>query len=103
MVRLVAQAVQEVQHQYQEAALSYVRLMADTEVSTLIQAVAAAEVLLVAAVDIMTKIQIRLYALAMQVIQTVRVLVLTQARVAQQELLAKPETLYMLAVVAVVE
>nr|WP_166433573.1 hypothetical protein [Enterocloster clostridioformis]DAU87632.1 MAG TPA: hypothetical protein [Caudoviricetes sp.] len=54
MVRLVAQAVQEVQHQYQEAALSYVRLMADTEVSTLIQAVAAAEVLLVAAVDIMT-------------------------------------------------
>nr|DAU87633.1 MAG TPA: hypothetical protein [Caudoviricetes sp.] len=39
----------------------------------------------------------------MQVIQTVRVLVLTQARDAQQELLAKPETLYMLAVVAVVE
>lgn len=54
MVRLVVQAVQEVQHQCQEAALSYVRLMADTEVSTPIQAVAAAEVLLVAAVDIMT-------------------------------------------------
>ncbi len=41
MVVLVVTAVQEVQHQYQEAVLSYVRLMADTEVKTLMVAMVA--------------------------------------------------------------
>lgn len=41
MERFMVQAVQEVQHQYQEAVLSYVRLMADTEVKTLMVAMVA--------------------------------------------------------------
>ena len=41
MVVLVVTAVQGVQHQYQEAVLSYVRLMADTEVKTLMVAMVA--------------------------------------------------------------
>lgn len=53
MERCLVQAVQEVQHQYQEAVLSYVRLMADTEVITLIQEAVPQVVLLVVQVDTM--------------------------------------------------
>ncbi len=59
MVVLVVTAVQEVQHQYQEAVLSYVRLMAEAEATMLVLAKADPAGLAEVLVAIMTLTQSR--------------------------------------------